>query len=122
MTLAGAGVPIDTVDISAEKLNGEPALVRRTYMRGATTEQIAAGDAIIAAFDWSAAAQQAWEDAQQPERAGLRDNAQAAVEAIDAYLQIADTATAAQVRQQVKALSQITRRVVTRLVQLSEGQ
>ena len=48
----------------------------------------------------------------------LRQQAGAAVSAIDTYLAIADTATPAQVREQVKRLSQIMRRVIVRLVQV----
>ena len=57
-------------------------------------------------------------DARHPERTDLRRQAAAAVAALDQYLAIADAATAAQVREQVKRLSQITRRVVVRLVQI----
>lgn len=111
MTLAGAGVPVDRVTI-----HGGAADV--TYMPWATQAQRDQGAAILSAFDWSASAQQAWEDAQQPERADLRDAAAQAVEDIDAYLLIADSATTAQVRQAVKRLAQNQRRVILRLVQL----
>lgn len=54
-------------------------------------------------------------DAASPGRKDLRDAAQAALDDIDAYLLIADTATQAQVRAAVKRLAQITRRVIIRL-------
>lgn len=57
-------------------------------------------------------------DALAPERSDLRRQAAAAVNAIDLYLATADTATAAEVRAQVKRLSQYVRRVIVRLVQI----
>ena len=118
MTLAGAGVPTDRVTVN------EAAHIATidSYVTTPTQAQIDAGAAILAAFDWSAAAQQAWEDSLQPARADLRNNLQTALDAIDQYLAIADTATAAQVRDQVKRLTQMMRRVLVRLGQLSEGQ
>lgn len=115
MTLARAGVPVDTVTIR------EPGSAIATYMSWATPEQIVLGGSLIAAFDWSDAAQKAWEDAQQPERSGLRDASYQAIQSIDSYLVLADSASSAQVRVQVKMLSQITRRVIKRLLQLSEA-
>lgn len=106
MTLAAAGVPIDTINADGT----DPV-----YMPGATQQQIAAGDAIIAAFDWSDAAQRAWEDAQAPERSDLRVSVAAALVDIDAFLAIADAATTAQVRAAVKRLAQIQRRVLVYL-------
>ncbi len=114
MTLAGAGVPVDTVTLTSTS-----AIV--TYMPWATQAQQNQGAAIVAAFDWSEEAQQVWDDKQQPDKAGLRDNAEEAIFRIDSYLSTADTATTAQMRQQVKALSQIQRRVILRLLQLSEA-
>lgn len=106
MTLASAGVPVDAVTVTG------PASAVVTYMEWATQAQRDQGAALLAAFDWSDAAQTAWEGAQDPERAGLRDNIAATVASIDNYLLIADTATAAQVRSAVKTLAQIQRRVL----------
>lgn len=106
MTLASAGVPVDAVTVSG------PASAGVTYMPWATQAQRDQGAALLAAFDWSPAAQAAWEDAQDPERTGLRDNLAGAVADIDAFLLIADGATAAQVRAAVKKLAQVQRRVL----------
>lgn len=54
MTLAGAGVPVDRVTLTG------PDSAEVTYMPGATPEQVAAGAAALAAFDWSDAAESAW--------------------------------------------------------------
>lgn len=56
--------------------------------------------------------------ARYAERTDLRDNATAAIDMLDQYLLIADAATAAQVREQAKRLSQMVRRLIVRLVQL----
>lgn len=48
-TLAGAGVPIDTLTVSA------PGSAVWTYMGGATDEQKATAEAIVAGYDWSPA-------------------------------------------------------------------
>jgi len=53
-TLASAGVPVDRV-------TGEGPAVVVSYQAWATQAQQTAGAAIVAAFDWSDAAQQAWE-------------------------------------------------------------
>lgn len=48
-TLAAAGVPIDTLTVTG------PASAAWTYMAGATAEQVAAAEAIVAGYDWSPA-------------------------------------------------------------------
>lgn len=58
MTLAAAGVPVDTVTITG------PTSAAVTYMPDATPGQLAAGAAALAAFDWSDEAHRAWEAAQ----------------------------------------------------------
>jgi hypothetical protein len=63
-TLASAGVPVD-------KVIGEGPGCTVTYLPGSTQQQQDAGAAILAAFDWSAAAQAAWLTARQRERAGI---------------------------------------------------
>ena len=57
MALAGAGVPVDRVRITG------PASADVTYMPGVTAEQLAAGAAIIAGFDWSPEADAEYEAA-----------------------------------------------------------
>lgn len=110
MTLASAGVPVDTVTIS-----GNSAAV--TYMQWATQEQRDQGEAILAAFDWSSEAQQAWEDARDPHRSDLRNRAAAAVADLDAFLALVNP-TAAQVRTATQKLAQITRALILRVVEV----
>lgn len=55
MTLASAGVPVDTVTITGA------ASADVTYMTWATQAQMDLGAALIAAFDWSDAAETAWQ-------------------------------------------------------------
>lgn len=78
--------------------------------------QQAAADAIAAT--WGSAEDQAFKDQQHPTRTDLRQTKQAALDAIDTYLLIADAATAAQVREQVKRLSQMVRRLIVRTVEI----
>lgn len=77
----------------------------------ATSEQITAAQAVIDSFDDSDAAQQAWQEAQKPERKDLRDNAIAAVQAINDYLALANP-TNAQNLAQLRRLSQAVKRLI----------
>lgn len=97
---------------------GVPASCRFEPAATATPAQLAAGQAAIDSFDWSDAAHRAYEDSLEPARTDLRQQAAQAVQSLDAYIAIADGATAAQVRDQVKRLSQMMRRVIVRLVQV----
>jgi hypothetical protein len=67
--------------------------------------QQAAAQATINAFDWSQAAQTAWEDAQNAERTTLRQNAAAALANNNTYIALANPSTA-QNTAQIKALTQ----------------
>lgn len=97
--------PIDGV-------SGSQGSVRVDHRPEATQPQRDAAAAVVAAFDWSQAAHDAWLEDRRPERKAVRQAAAQAVADIDAYLLIADAATNAQVRAQVKLLSQIVRRLV----------
>jgi hypothetical protein len=104
--LTAQGIPCTTVRQSG------------TVLLPVTVDPAQQSQADAIAATWGQAQDQAADEAAHPERTELRQNAQAAVDAIDQYLLIADTATAAQVREQVKRLSQMMRRVIRRLVQL----
>ena len=71
----------------------------------------------MTAFDWSQAAQDAWEADQKPERRDLRADAAGAVADNATYLAIA-TPTNAQVAAQVRRLTQQNQRIIRRLIQL----
>ncbi|MBA4191324.1 MAG: hypothetical protein C0467_25360 [Planctomycetaceae bacterium] len=58
MALASAGVPVDTVDVVGKSANV-------TYMKEATSQQVAKGEELLAAFDWSPEAESAWAESQQ---------------------------------------------------------
>ena len=77
----------------------------------------AAAQPTINAFDWSDAAQKLWEEDQMPERKGIRQAAAQAISDIDTYLALA-TPTNAQVVAQVRRLSQISKQVIKRLIQI----
>lgn len=112
--IRAAGVPVVGVSIGRV---GQPATVGVS-----PPEMQAAAQPTIDTFDWSAAAQAAWEEDRQPERKAVRQAASQAVADIDAYLAAADTGTAAQQAARdhaaVKRLAQITRAVVRRLAQI----
>lgn len=87
------------------------------YALEATEQQRADGDAVLASFDWSDSAHQAWLDNQKPERRDLRHAATQAIADIDAYLAIGSPNNA-QVVAQVRRLSQYTKAIIKRLVQI----
>ena len=91
---------------------GDPATVRVQ-----PADQQAAAQAAIGAFDWSPAAQAAWEEDRKPERKALRAAAAQAIADNLAYLAI-PTPTAAQVRQQADALTRQVNALIRRVVQL----
>ena len=85
----------------------------------ATAPQIVAAAGVVAGFDWSPAAQAAWERAQEPDLRDLLDQATDAIAAIDAYLPGADTATNAQVRAEVKAIDRRQKQIIRVLRRLT---
>lgn len=107
--LASAGVPVDGVDLS--KTPPTFTYPVAPSPRAATQAQINAGLAVCAAFDKSAAAQQAWEDLQDPTNAALRDNVTQMVAAINSFLAI-PSPTNAQVIQAVQGLATDMKRVL----------
>src|SRR4051812_19062765 len=115
----GALAPIDRVSVpdrSPTDSFGVSASVVIAFNVAATQAQRNAANAALASFDWSDAAQEAWEDTTQfLDFATLRSQAAGAVATDDAYLLIADTATNAQVRDQVKALTQHDRQIIKAL-------
>lgn len=82
-----------------------------------TPEQIAAGQAVLSAFDDSDAAWAAWEADQQPERKGLRAAAAQTIADNNTFLALASP-TNAQVLAQVKSLTQQNNRIIKRIIQI----
>lgn len=109
MTLAQAGIPVDTVTM------GSPPTA--TYMRVLTQAEQELADSIIAGFDPSPEAQQAWEDAQNPVKSDLRNRVAGAIADLDAFAALANP-TAAQVRAATQKIAQITRAMLLRLNEL----
>jgi hypothetical protein len=95
----------------------ESASARIDYRPEATQPQRAAAAAVLAAFDWSDAAQQQWEADQHPERRDLRADAQQALADNATFLAIASPSNA-QNAAQVRRLTQQNQRIIRRLVQL----
>lgn len=104
--------PVDGVSILAA------GGVRIDYGSAATAPQKAAAQAAVASFDWSDAAQAAWEALQNPEKDGLTKAAAAAIQTNTDFLAIASP-TNAQTLAQVKALTQQNTRIIKRLIQLT---
>lgn len=97
---------------------GAQGSVRIDYRPESTEQQRADAQAVLAAFDWSQAAHDAWLEDQHPERKALRQAAANAVADNDAFVADANV-TQAEAVAQVKRLSQQMNRVIRRLVQLS---
>lgn len=87
------------------------------YIIGTPPESQAAADAVLSAFDPSPEADAVWAENQFPERRNLRQAATQALADIDTYLSIASPNNA-QVVAQVRRLSQYTKAVIKRLVQI----
>jgi hypothetical protein len=81
------------------------------------TPETTAGRGAVNAFDWSDAAQAAWELDQQPERKNLLASASQAIADNDAFLALASP-TNAQVLAQVRKLTQHDTAEIKRLIQL----
>jgi hypothetical protein len=114
-TLIAAGLPITGLALNVHTVeeysttNGVPL----------TPAQLAQANAIVAAFDWSDSADTAYTDNKEPALKTIRDEAAAAMTAIDTYLATADTATAAQVRVEVKAQAQRQKQIIRALIRLA---
>lgn len=97
---------------------GTQGNVRIDYKPEATAQQRTDAQAVLAAFDWSQAADDAWERGQEPDLRDLLDQADAAIAAINTYLTNADAATQTQVRAEVKAIDQRQKRIIQALKRL----
>jgi hypothetical protein len=98
-------------------VSGEQGSIRVDYAPTATSEQQAAAQAALAAFDWSQAAHDAWVLGLNPERRDLRADAQQAIADNATFLALASP-TNAQTLAQVRALTRQMNRVIRRLVQV----
>jgi hypothetical protein len=96
---------------------GEPGDVRIDYEPEATEQEQAAAVAALATFDFSAEADDAWLENENPERKTLRQLAATAVADNDAFLAIVSP-TNAQAIAQVKKLAQQNTRIIKRLIQI----
>lgn len=84
---------------------------------GASEQQIAAANNVIATFDWSQAAEDAWTAASKPDRAAIRQAATQAIADNDSFIAL-PTPTNAQTVAQVRKLCQQNSRIIKRLVQI----
>lgn len=96
---------------------GVSASVRIDFTPEATPQQQTDAQSVVDAFDWSDAAQTAWEESRQPERKSLREAAQQAISDIDTYLAIGSPNNA-QVVAAVRRLAQINKAIIKRLIQI----
>jgi hypothetical protein len=96
-----------------------PPTVRIEWATAPTAPQIATANSIIAAWDWSAAADQAARDADEPDLAALRDQATQAVADINAYLAIGSP-TQAQAIAEVRAIDLRQRAIIKALGRIVE--
>lgn len=120
-TLATAGVPANGITIT-----GPTSAVIGWYtaddQQGLPTQaQKDLGAAVLAAFDWSDAAEQAYQDTFTPEKAALRNAVVQMVADIDTFLAIGNAATAAQVRTATLGLATDMRRVIVYLAKQING-
>ena len=90
---------------------GEQGNVRIDFATAATDQQRQAAQDAVAAFDWTQAAQDAWQQDQKPERKTLRAAAAQAIADNDAFLAITSP-TNAQTLAQVKSLTRQMNRLI----------
>jgi hypothetical protein len=109
-----AAAPIAGVSVGTP---GDSSTVQIDFAPEATEGQQATALAIVGAFDWSDAAQSAWEADRKPERKDLRAAAAGAVADNDAFLALASPSNA-QVLAQVRRLTQQNTRIIRRLSQI----
>jgi len=108
--LVAAGIPIVTV-----RRTGNVATV--VYGAAATPAQKTQGDNVASGWDWSATAQQAADDAREPDGAAIRTNAANAIAANSAYIALVSPTTAQQTAQ-IKALTQQNNQVIKAILRL----
>lgn len=109
-TLINAAVSIDGVSIGNR--------ADKSTWRVSPSSLQSAAQPTIDAFDTSEAAERAFEDAQEPLLKSMLDAADQGISEIAAYLVIADSATNAQVRAEVKAIDQRQRAIIRALKRL----
>lgn len=93
-------------------VGGSPGSVTIEYKSTATAAQKTAAANVVSSFDYSKAADDAWDPI--PERKDLKDNATQAIADNDAFLAIASPTTA-QTLAQVKKLTQQNTRIIKAL-------
>jgi hypothetical protein len=98
---------------------GVSASVEIEFAPEATAEQQAAAQGVVTAFDWSDAADAAWREARMPERKAMRDAVAAALTTNTAFLAIQNP-TNAQLRDQLRAVTQQMTRVLQYLYKQSQ--
>ena len=98
-------------------VSGTQGAVVVTYRAEATQAERTAAAAAVASFDWSQAAQDAWERGREPNLRDLLDDAAARVAAIDTYLAIASP-TNAQVTAEFRRAEVAQKRIIQALVRL----
>ncbi len=96
---------------------GNVATVRIDFDPTATAAQRTAAQSALTSFDWSDAAQSAFDDAQHPERTTIRQAAANAIAANTTFINLASP-TNAQLIAQAKALTQQNNAIIKRLIQL----
>lgn len=109
-----AACPIVSASIGRD---GDSSTVRFQPAASATPAQITAAQNLISTFDWSDAATQTYQDAQEPDLVNLRNQATTALSAIQTYLAI-PSPTQAQVVAEVRAIDQRQQQIIKALARL----
>lgn len=91
--------------------------IRIDYKPEATEQQRAAALAVVAGFDFTGEADDAWEESRHVERKTLREQAAAAIDANQTFAALANPNNA-QTLAQVKRLTQQNTRIIRCLVEL----
>lgn len=101
--LRDSSLPVESVDATGEEVDFNISKV--TFSRELTPQEITDAETIIATFDFSEAARDAWVEDLQPDRKQIRERAIEAVNTLQTIRDNHDSLTAAQVRDAIGELA-----------------
>lgn len=109
---------IEEAQIPIFGVSGSQGAIRIDFEQSATQQQRDQAQVIVNNFDWSETAQEDWEESKEPDLQSVKDQAVQAISNIDSYLAGADSANAAQVREEVKKIDERQKVIIKALLRI----